>query len=91
MPEPIRAENEILRFGAIRDRLEDAGTHEDVPNEEGCGTCPCCGREAEVTTERQRTHYEDDSLNWFTGCKACKEENDDYWDDMWAEYYSDLM
>lgn len=37
MREQIRPDNEILRFGAIRDRLEDAGSPQDVQDSEGCG------------------------------------------------------
>ena len=91
MQEPIRKQNEILRFGVIRDRLEDASPHENVPYTESCGTCPVCGVESEIKTVRQRTQYQDDSLNWFTGCEACIEENSDYWDDMWSDYYLDLL
>lgn len=51
------------------------------------GFCPSCGRWfRRVKTIRQNSAYLDDSLNFFTGCKRCHEDNDAYWDEMWAEY-----
>lgn len=51
------------------------------------GFCPSCGRWfRRVRTLRQNTAYLDDSLNFFTGCKRCHEDNAAYWDEMWAEY-----
>lgn len=29
-------------------------------------------------------------MNFFTGCKRCSEDNDAYWEDMWAQYYSQI-
>lgn len=52
------------------------------------GFCPQCGRWfRRVRTARQNTAYVDDKLNFFTGCRACEEENDRYWAGMWADYY----
>lgn len=34
-------------------------------------------------TARQNTAYEDDSKNFFFGCKECHRENDAHWEDMW--------
>ena len=52
------------------------------------GYCPQCGRWfRRVRTARQNTAYVDDKLNFFTGCRACEEENDRNWTEMWNEYY----
>lgn len=91
MQEQIREDNEILRFGAIRDRLEDAGPHEDIPNEESSRACPHCGAQEEVFTVRQRTQYAEEKLNWFTGCEACIKHNEGYWDDMWYDFYQGVL
>lgn len=54
--------------------------------------CPCCERRSKTVCKRsQQTAYEDDSLNWFTGCDECAEENDRYWADMWSEYWSSVF
>lgn len=54
-------------------------------------TCPNCGRFAAVFTARQRTMYENDASNFFTGCSVCHEENIRYLNEKWAEYYSGLL
>ncbi len=51
---------------------------------EECGTC-------NARKNRQRTYYPDDASNWTTLCPSCQEINDEYWDDMWAEYYASVM
>ena len=40
---------------------------------------------------RQNTSYYDDRLNWTFLCDECMEKNQEYWDDMWSEYYSQVM
>ncbi len=53
------------------------------------GFCPQCGKWLHlITTYRQHTAYEDDERNFFTGCKRCCERNDEYWEEMWNDYYS---
>lgn len=55
------------------------------------GFCPQCGRYfLKVRTTRQNTAYVDDKLNFFTGCKKCEEANDEYWADMWEQYYGSI-
>ncbi len=44
-----------------------------------------------VVRYRQRTMYHDDESNYATLCGECSEENDEYWDDMWADYYRGCM
>lgn len=56
------------------------------------GYCPSCGKWLRtVRTCRQNTSYADDEKNFFTGCKPCEEENDRYWDEMWADYYRSCL
>lgn len=40
---------------------------------------------------RQNTRYVDDEQNWVTLCDECMKVNHAYWDDMWADYYSNCM
>lgn len=37
---------------------------------------------------RQNTLYVNDRSNWVCLCKPCMEENNEYWRDMWAQYYN---
>jgi hypothetical protein len=53
--------------------------------------CNFCGTTSEVINYHQRTFYVNDSDNWVNACPDCKMMNDDYWDDMWNEYYSGCM
>ena len=39
----------------------------------------------------QNTKYVNEELNWVTLCPEHREENDKYWSDMWAMYYSECM
>ncbi len=56
------------------------------------GYCPCCEKYFRwpVTTQRRNTQYVEESANWLTACKECHEEDDAYFDDMWAQYYSSI-
>ena len=55
------------------------------------GFCPQCGHWLrKVKTMRQNTAYVDDKLNFFTGCKECQKRNDEYWDEMWNQYYNSV-
>ena len=47
-----------------------------------CDRCQDFGAEK----YRQNTSYVDDEQNFITLCPFCKEENDEYWNDMWEEY-----
>ena len=55
--------------------------------EEGCKICKRCGS-SNATTSRQMTKYADDNDNFVTLCPTCQEEADEYWKDMWIEYYN---
>lgn len=49
--------------------------------------CDCC-KLRPGQWRRQNTQYTDDRSNWVFLCEGCNRENEAYWDDMWAEYYS---
>jgi hypothetical protein len=52
--------------------------------------CPCCGKwcaVGKVLRLVQRTSYQNEEDNYFTGCRVCRKENDDHWDSMWEDYY----
>ena len=57
------------------------------------GYCPCCGRffRWPIKTMRRHTQYCDEASNWLTACKDCHYEDDSYFDDLWAQYYSGLL
>jgi hypothetical protein len=37
---------------------------------------------------RQNTAYIDEERNWTHLCSECQIVNDEYWSDMWSDYYS---
>lgn len=49
----------------------------------------CKSRNA--TRYHQRTQFHNEEQNWVTLCPECRKHNDAYWDEMWADYYSDCM
>jgi len=51
--------------------------------------CDHCGvADGTVENYRQNTEYVDEASNWVTLCAPCRQRNDEYWEAMWAEYYS---
>jgi protein-arginine kinase activator protein McsA len=40
---------------------------------------------------RQRTQYVNDESNWVYLCESCTKVNNEYWNDRWADYYSDVL
>ena len=40
---------------------------------------------------RQRTLYNDEEENFVNLCEICEKENDEYWQDMWEEYYRNAL
>lgn len=55
------------------------------------GYCPCCGKWfRRVRTERRITRYIDDESNWLTACRECQDHDDEYWSDMWEQYYGSI-
>ena len=59
-------------------------TPKDLPDQVVCARCQLRPGE----WRRQNTQYHDDRSNWVFLCESCNRENEAYWDDMWAEYYS---
>jgi len=49
--------------------------------------CQGCDKEG-AERRRQLTAYVDDESNYSTLCDECQDETDEYWKDMWNEYYS---
>ena len=52
--------------------------------------CDRCGQLG-ATRRRQNTAYNDDSMNWNTLCEDCQKNVDEYWADMWDEYYGSRL
>jgi len=50
---------------------------------------PHCDKDGE--RYRQNTAYVNEESNWVVLCPEHIEENEAYWADMWAEYYSGCM
>lgn len=40
---------------------------------------------------RQRTAYVDDELNWIFLCNDCMKYNQEYWNEMWNDYYRQVI
>lgn len=56
------------------------------------GYCPWCGRYFRygVKTVRRNTSYVDDASNWITACKECREDDHEYYAELWNDYYSSI-
>ena len=56
------------------------------------GYCPHCERwfRWSVKTQRRHTQYCEEASNWLTACKDCHYEDDEYFDDLWEQYYSSI-
>lgn len=52
-----------------------------------CDHCNLLGGER----YRQNTQYVEEDRNWVTLCPKCRKENDEYWSQMWSDYYSDVF
>lgn len=39
----------------------------------------------------QRTAFVHEESNWTALCPPCREDNDEYWNGMWADYYADCL
>lgn len=42
-------------------------------------------------TRRRNTQYHNDEDNYVRNCKVCFDRQEEYWADMWAEYYGGLL
>ena len=49
------------------------------------GYCPRHGYFKYPKWYRSNTAYYEEHFNWEHGCKECKKESDDFWDDMWTQ------
>lgn len=45
----------------------------------------------DATRTRQNTKYVEEESNWNTLCEECQKETDEYWADMWSDYYSGCL
>jgi hypothetical protein len=52
--------------------------------------CSCCG-DYPALYGHQHTAYVEKRFNYVTLCDDCWEENNEYWREMWNEYYSMVM
>lgn len=56
------------------------------------GYCPWCCRYFRygVRFHRRHTSYVDERNNWMTACSECRYNDDEYYDDLWNQYYSSI-
>ncbi len=56
------------------------------------GYCPRCERyfRYNVKTVRRNTAYVEESNNWITACKECREDDYEYFAELWNDYYSSI-
>lgn len=52
--------------------------------------CCCCGCRG-AHRQRMNTRYVNEESNWTVQCDLCMEETEDYWADMWSEYYGSRL
>lgn len=53
------------------------------------GYCECCKTYFVYPKRRRRnTNYENDKMNFVTLCLNCFEEQEQMWDELWADYYA---
>lgn len=64
--------------------------HDFTPSTPQATACQACGAPG-AERYRQRTQYPDEESNWAALCGPCREENDAYWDERWAEYYAGCL
>jgi hypothetical protein len=64
------------------------------PSSRGVNVAKCehpnCERE-DAVRYRQNTKFVDEERNWVTLCPLHEEENDEYWTDMWSQYYQGCL
>ena len=54
--------------------------------------CPLCGRYGkDIFKRRKNTEYNDEESNWVTGCGECYQAMEDYYTELWAEYYASVL
>lgn len=53
--------------------------------------CEHCGCKTRNGHRRQNTKFHDDSRNYLRLCDFCWDLNEEYWADMWSEYWSMVL
>jgi len=53
-------------------------------------SCQNCDRK-DAIRQRQKTNYVCEEDNWVVLCPECMKENNEYWEDAWAEYYRECI
>lgn len=52
------------------------------------GRCALHGWDSKLERYRMHTAYVHEEDNWSTGCDLCQKKCDEYYDDLWKDYYS---
>ena len=52
-----------------------------------CQHCGCFG----AKRQHQNTAYCDEDSNYLTLCKDCQQEADNYYDELWTDYYNGCL
>lgn len=65
----------------------DAGSVSGIRCEGWEGPCDSIN----AKRRRQNTRYVDEERNYVTLCDDCMKLNHEYWEEMWADYYSNCM
>lgn len=52
--------------------------------------CPSCG-DPGATYNRQMTAYANDASNYAWACDPCQKDLNEYWDEMWRDYYAGVL
>lgn len=80
--------NRIVRMLAeVREKSEEYADTSGKSME-----CVKCGRNSEtVERRRQNTKYAQEERNWVVACEECFKEIEEYWAEMWEDYYCDRL
>lgn len=79
--------NLFNRLDYINNQLSDS-IAKKLLEPEHFDLCGYCREEKNsVKMRRQNTLYEEEDANYIESCKECFEEKEEYWADMWADYY----
>lgn len=61
-----------------------------MKEKDDCLVCVYCGS-LNASNNRQKTEYHNECDNMKVLCPDCQREEDEYWDDMWVDYYSSVL
>jgi hypothetical protein len=60
--------------------------------EETVGICLCCKQERkDVARRRLNTAYVEDKRNWLSSCERCYEEAVEHYQNLWDDYWAQVM